>query len=177
VRGAGGWSTFKSVDPANTNGVFPRMFLDTAGQLQVFFIDNISLLRRRVARRHDGTWDLAASLPDLGILDNEGSMFAVAVGAGGSLHSVFEYAKYPAGMAPAGAAADARGVLYSYFDGCAWTSQVIDTTMVGKFGDSMHPMIALDTAGDPHITIQVPTYDPATSVVLSRALYYLHPKP
>jgi hypothetical protein len=177
VRGAGGWSAFTSVDPANPNGVEQRMYLDTTGQIQVFFTDNISLLRRRVVRRRDGTWDVAASLPDLGILDNDSSVTAVATGPGGSLHVVFEYAKIPAGMAPAGTPADAHGILYSYFDGCAWTSQLIDATPVSKFGDSMYPTIALDAAGDPHITIQIPTYDPVTSVVTSRDLYYLHPKP
>ena len=94
------------------------------------------------------------------------------MGPRGTIHAVFAVAKIPSGMAPAGTPADQRGVIYSYFDGCNWSSQLLEAT-----GEDVFPAIALDAAGNPNVTMQLPVLDPATGMVASRDLWFLQPKP
>jgi hypothetical protein len=154
-RGPSGWSAAAAVDPADMLGAGARPVRDGAGVVEVFYIS------RTQARRAVGppdAWNVNGSLPDPGVFSYSPSTPAVAFGAGGEIHVVL--------------AGRSLGVLYGYYDGCNWSTQTVDQDP----SQGGHPGIAIDAAGDPHISYQV-AVNPSTMMTPAGSLWYAYPGP
>jgi hypothetical protein len=153
-RGTAGWSSPVLLDPANTQGNDPWVGRDSSGQLEAFYPGQFGQQRRAVGG--PGAWDVSASLPTLPAL-SDGAIPAVAFGTAGQIHVVY--------------GASGLGVLYAYFDGCTWSTAVVDSDVT----QGGYAAIALDATGQPQIA-----YGPAVSsggTAPAGTLWYAHPSP
>ncbi len=154
-RGSSGWSAAAAVDPQDARGAGARPVRDGSGQVEVFYVDSI-LVRRAIGP--PGAWNVNGSLPDPGVFYYTPSTPAVAFGSAGEIHVVL--------------AGSQLGVVYGYYDGCNWSTQTVDTDPTqGGF-----PGIALDAAGDPHISYQA-AVNPSTLMTPAGNLWYAYPGP
>jgi hypothetical protein len=157
TRGPTGWApvTPLGANPLDCSAIYP--YRDGLGQVQVFCQgpnDRLRLVRQGTA------WNTTAPFIKTDHPRSGNDHPGVAMGKGGQIHVVVD-------------AVAGRGMLYGYFDGCTWSTQVVDTTM-----EEVQPAIALDAAGKPHIAFELPIYDAANpKYVKSREIWYLHPKP
>jgi hypothetical protein len=152
TRSGSAWS-LDLLDAAKSGGEEARAARDVFGRVEVFYWYYGSV--RRVVWK-GGTWNMEPSQPKIPLPLRFQTTPAVALGPHGEIHLVF--------------GGWTSGVLYAYFDGCTWTSQVVDTDKtVG--GD---PAIAVDSSGRPHISYHV---DRSNSSATADSLWYAHPSP
>jgi hypothetical protein len=129
-KGASGWSS-ANPDPQNGGaaiGVVAQR--DGLGRIEVFYFSGTTELR---AVGTAGAWTLGASLPNAGTYGP--AISPVAFGAGGEVHVAYR---------------DLGQVMYGYFDGCTWSTQVVDTDSTA----GAELQMALDSSGAPHFSHQ-----------------------
>ena len=66
----------------------------------------------------------------------------------------------------------ALGVVYAYYDGCTWTTQTVDPDIM----QGGYPSIAVDAAGNPHISYQAAP-NSSTKQVAAGPLWHAYPSP
>ena len=150
--GSSGWSSAQ-FDPQNIGGDGLIAGRDGNGQVEIFYFVYPADLR---AIGTAGAWTLGASVPDRNT--GFGEATSVAFGAGGEVH--LAYVDF------------IQGVMYAYFDGCSWSTQVVDSDTT--VGDQLQ--IALDSAGAPHFSYQSKSIL-AKSNPAAGELWYASPAP
>jgi len=152
-RGSSAWGAPALLDPQSSQGAHLWAGHDGTGQVQLFYTGAGG--PRRIAGA-PGAWNLAASTPAVAG-NNSYVSVAVAFGPGGVIHAVY------GGIGV--------GVVYAAFDGCAWSTQIVDadTSMGG------YPAIALDGSGRPQVAYQAAQLPTTTQP--DSDLWYAHPAP
>jgi hypothetical protein len=146
--GSAGWSA-ALLDPQVPGGDALVAGRDGRGQVEIFY-HNYPTYYRAIGTA--GAWTLGASVPQPSV--NNGQPYAVAFGAGGEVHVAYDD--------------NITGVMYGYFDGCSWSTQVVDSDTT--VGDQIQ--IAVDSSGVPHISYQSKSINAAAG-----ELWYASPAP
>ncbi len=154
-RSPSGWSTAALLDPQNSQGAGSWAARDGFGQVELLYVDRI-LVRRAIGP--PSAWNVDGPLPDPGVLSYVPSTPAIAFGSGGEIHMVL--------------AGFALGVVYAYYDGCTWTTQTVDPDIM----QGGYPSIAVDAAGNPHISYQAAP-NSSTKQVAAGPLWHAYPSP
>jgi hypothetical protein len=124
-----GWLGAAPIDPPNGGNSALIVGRDGLGRVEIIYSQTVQYRAMGTA----GAWTLGQSLPD--VISAFSPIEAVVFGAGGEIHAAY---------------LDQGQVKYASFDGCTWSTQVVDTNSTA----GVDLRIALDSSGAPHFSYQ-----------------------